>query len=44
MDNPETLTTLGTQGTGQINVIENRMENTGVFIMRTLAGTKFYWS
>ena len=27
MYNPETLTTLGTQGTGQINVIENRMEN-----------------
>ena len=27
MDNPETLTTLCTQGTGQINVIENRMDN-----------------
>jgi hypothetical protein len=27
MDNPETLTTLGTQGTGQINVIEIRMDN-----------------
>jgi hypothetical protein len=27
MYNPETLTTLGTQGTGQINVIENRIEN-----------------
>ena len=27
MDNPETLTTLGSEGTGQINVIENRMDN-----------------
>ena len=27
MDNPETLTTLGTQDTGQINVRENRRDN-----------------
>jgi hypothetical protein len=27
MDNPDTLATLGSEGTGQINVIENRMDN-----------------
>ena len=27
MDNPETLPTLSTQDTGQINVRENRMDN-----------------
>jgi hypothetical protein len=27
MDNPETLATLGTQDTGQINVRENRRDN-----------------
>ena len=27
MDNPETLATLGTQDTGQINVRENRKDN-----------------
>jgi hypothetical protein len=27
MDNPDTLATLGTQGTGQINVIEYRRAN-----------------
>ena len=36
MDNPETLTSLGTQDTGQINVRENRRANKEWTIQRHL--------
>ena len=34
MDNPETLSTLSTQDTGQINVRENRGDNQELTILR----------
>ena len=39
MDNPDTLATLGSEGTGQINVIENRMDNPDTLATLSTQGT-----